>query len=116
MNDFPVRFVTAAHRLAVQERTNPMTSKDTDAQARLPRVVVDLKIPLWGLASAAAVVLWGLVSMYFTLATVSSKVDELQATVKVANSNFNQIVSEQALIKYRVEKLEAERAHQAPGR
>ncbi len=88
-----------------------MANKNDESQARLPRVIVDLKIPLWGVGSAAGVLLWGLVSMYFTLQDVSSKVGELQVSVKASNASTIQLASDQALLKYRVEKLEAEKFH-----
>jgi hypothetical protein len=85
-----------------------------EGQARLPRVTVDLKIPLWGLASAAVIVVWGLVSMYFKLTNVSESVISMQADVRAFNAATTQFASEQALIKYRVEKLEMDRRAPPP--
>jgi uncharacterized membrane protein (DUF106 family) len=81
--------------------------KPEETQARLPRVVVDLKIPMWGLMSAAAVLAAGLINMYITLIDVSSKMSEMQGTVKATNGETIKMAQEQALIKYRLEKLEA---------
>lgn len=86
-------------------------SNDKDAdKAHLPQISIDLKLPLWGLVTFAGAVVWGCVSMYFTLNDVSNKVSELQGSVKSANANAITLTSEQALIKFRLEKLEAEYA------
>ncbi|HYE71195.1 MAG TPA: hypothetical protein VD932_06715 [Aquabacterium sp.] len=78
-----------------------------EGQARLPRVVVDFKLPLPWLIGGALVIAWGLISMFFKLSAVSENVDELKATVKASTAVTTQFAGEQALIKYRVEKLEA---------
>lgn len=80
---------------------------------RLPRVTIDLKIPLWGLASAGTVMVWGLVNMWFTLATLSTQMADMQALLKANNAATLQLTSEQSLLKYRIEKLEAA-AHFSP--
>lgn len=77
-----------------------------DGMARLPRVSIDFKIPLWGIMGSLAVFLTGLASMYFQLARVADDVTEMKATMKVNNSTTIQFAQEQALLKFRVEKLE----------
>ena len=88
----------------------PMADKssETDAeQMRLPRVTVDLKIPLWGLASGGGALLWGLVNMWFTLNSLAAQMTDMQALLKANNAATVSLASEQALLKYRIEKLEA---------
>jgi hypothetical protein len=81
--------------------------------ARLPRVVLDLRIPLPWLLGGAGVLLWGLISMYFTLLDVSRNVTQMQIELRSATSSAMQLTSDQAMLKYRVEKLEADR-HSPP--
>lgn len=78
-------------------------------QMRLPRVVVDFRIPLPWLLGGAGVMFWGLVGMWFKLAALTDNVNELQIAVKAGTATTIQYASEQTLIKYRIEKLEAER-------
>jgi len=76
-------------------------------QMRLPRVIVDFRIPLPWLLGGAGVVFWGLVGMWFKLVALDDNVAELQIAVKAGTATTIQYASEQALIKYRLEKLEA---------
>lgn len=78
-------------------------------QVRLPRVVVDFKIPLPWLLGGTGVLVWGLIGMWFKLAALTDNVNELQIAVKAGTATTIQYASEQTLIKYRIEKLEAER-------
>jgi hypothetical protein len=84
----------------------PKTDFDGDG-LRLPRVTIDLKVPLWAIASAAASVLWALVSMYFQLATMGSQMAEMQALLKASNASTIELARAQALVEYRLTKLEA---------
>lgn len=78
-----------------------------EAQVKLPRVTIDLKVPLWGLVTAGTVLVWAMVSMYFELASVSKTVLAMQSDLKANNAATLQYQREQDLIKYRLEKLEA---------
>lgn len=80
-----------------------------ESTGRLPRVVVDFRIPLPWLLGGAGVMFWGLVGMWFKLAALTDNVNELQIAVKAGTATTIQYASEQTLIKYRIEKLEAER-------
>lgn len=80
-----------------------------ESTGRLPRVVVDFRIPLPWLLGGAGVMFWGLVGMWFKLAALTDNVNELQIAVKTGTETTIQYASEQTLIKYRIEKLEAER-------
>lgn len=89
--------------------SNSDASDENEATGRLPRVVVDFKIPLPWLLAAAGSIFWGLIGMWFKLAALSESVAELQIAVKAGTATTIQYESEQTLIKYRLEKLEAER-------
>ena len=91
--------------------TTENTRPDDEAgqQMRLPRVVVDFKIPLPWLLGGTGVLFWGLIGMWFKLAALDESVAELQIAVKAGTATTIQYASEQTLIKYRLEKLEAER-------
>lgn len=71
-------------------------------------VAFDFRVPIVWMLGGAIFVGAGLIGMYYQLANLSEKVSDLQASVKVANTTTIQFASEQALIKYRVEKLEHE--------
>lgn len=85
--------------------SNSDASDENEATGRLPRVVVDFKIPLPWLLAAAGSIFWSLIGMWFKLAALGESVAELQIAVK----DGTEYASEQTLIKYRLEKLEAER-------
>ncbi len=85
------------------------SSDENEATGRLPRVVVDFKIPLPWLLAAAGSIFWGLIGMWFNLAALGESVAELQIAVKAGTATTIQYASEQTIIKYRLEKLEAER-------
>ena len=81
--------------------------QDQEDTMRLPRVTVEWKIPLWGVVSAGGGLVWSLVAMYFQLTQVSQQMAEMQALFKTSSAATVQLASDQALLKYRVEKLEA---------
>jgi hypothetical protein len=71
--------------------------------------VIDVRIPLPWLLSGLIVVGWALVSMWFSLNQLVRDVADLQITVKAGNSQATTIAGEIALLRYRVENLEAEK-------
>ncbi len=75
---------------------------------RIPGVAVEWKVPLWGLVTAGGGLVWSLVAMYFQLAQVSSQMADMQALLRANNATTIQLTNEQALLKYRVEKLESQ--------
>ena len=87
--------------------THEIQQQEEETQGRLPRVVVDFKIPLPWLLGGVGAISWGLISMWFKLTTLSDNVTELQIAVKAGTATTIQYASEQTLIKYRLEKLEA---------
>ena len=89
--------------------SNSDASDENEATGRLPRVVVDFKIPLPWLLAAAGAIFWGLIGMWFKLAALGESVAELQIAVKAGTATTIQYASEQTIIKYRLEKLEADR-------
>lgn len=76
-----------------------------------PRVsrVIDLRIPLPWLLGVAGVVGWGLVSMWFMVNQLTKDVSDLQITVKAGNGQAVTVAGELALLRYRVENIEADR-------
>lgn len=79
---------------------------EDEGAVRLPRVSIDLKLPLWGILSAAAIGIAGLLSTYNQVARVGEDMQELKAQLKANNSQTIQFAQEQALLRFRVEKLE----------
>lgn len=78
-----------------------------------PQKVIDLKLPLtWLLATAFAVVTTS-AAMYFKLERLVTDVNDLQATMRAGNLQSSATAGEIALLKYRVESLEAERRRAA---
>ena len=76
--------------------------------------MIDFRIPLpWllgGFIAASSI----LIAMYFQLQQVTENLVALQIEVKAGNSSFATLAGEVALIKFRVEGLEAERRMQPP--
>jgi len=98
------------HPLRKESAVPTPPEQEDQGALRFPSVTVDFKIPLPWLLSGAGVLLWGLIAMYFQLRGVSESVDELKASVKTNNVTTIQFAQEQAILKFRVEKLEAEQA------
>jgi hypothetical protein len=84
-----------------------MPQNDLDSTTvRLPRVTLDLKVPIWAVGSAFAGLVWALVSMYFQLMTQSTQLAEMQALLKQSSSMSFSTAGDMALLRYRIEKLE----------
>jgi len=75
-------------------------------EVRLPRVTLDLKVPIWSVGISFAGLVWSLVSMYFQLSALSGQMADLQLLLKANGTQTVQLAAEQALLKYRIEKLE----------
>lgn len=86
-----------------------MAASHDDALVKLPRVTLDLKVPLWSIASAACVMVTGLVGMYYQLDQVGKDVVELKATLRAVNAETIKFAREQAVLEFRVQKLEQAR-------
>lgn len=76
--------------------------------------MVDFHIPLPWLLGGFIVACGSLIGMYYQLQAVSEKLVALQIDVKAGNSSYATLAGEMALLKFRVEGLEAERHMQPP--
>jgi hypothetical protein len=83
-----------------------MARAEEPSEARMPRIIFDMKVPIWGVACGVGVLVWALVTMYFTLQDVLAKVNELQGHSRTNGALMTQYAGEQAILKYRIEKLE----------
>lgn len=75
---------------------------------RLSRVI-DLKLPLTWLLGVAFMVAGAFVSMYFQLGQLREDMTDLKITVKSGNSQAATLQGEIAILKFRVETIEADR-------
>lgn len=90
-------------------------SDDNQQEPRVSRVI-DLRIPLPWLLGVAGVVGWGLVSMWFMVNQLTRDVSDLQITVKAGNGQAVTVAGELALLRYRVENIEADRRVEGKGK
>ncbi len=81
-------------------------TEELKQEGRVTRVV-DLKIPLPYLLTLIGSLAWLLISMWFTLNQLVVLVADLQITVKAGSTSYSVLASEQALMKYRLETVEA---------
>ena len=72
------------------------------------RLTIDLKIPLWGMITAAGAGFILFASLYFSVQALTDAVKDLQITVKSGNTSVMTLQSEQSLIKFRVGTNEAD--------
>lgn len=83
------------------------TQKQTQNTLQHLSRMVDLKIPLAYLLTASAAATWALVNMHFTVKQLAINMQEVQITIKTGNQQAAIDSGELALIKYRVDTLEA---------
>ncbi|GAD20975.1 hypothetical protein [Acidovorax sp. MR-S7] len=69
--------------------------------------VIDFRIPLPWLLGIGMAVGWALVSMWFSVNQLVRDVADLQITVKAGNTQATTVAGEIALLRFRVENLEA---------
>lgn len=86
---------------------------DEDQPLKVTRVI-DFRIPLPWLLSGLIVVGWALVSMWFSLNQLVRDVADLQITVKAGNTQAVTVAGEIALLRFRVENLEADKRLPTP--
>lgn len=90
---------------------------DRDTQpgelSRLSRVI-DLKLPLTWLLGVAFAVAAAFASMYFKLGQLGEDMTDLKISVKSGNSQATTIQGELAIMKFRIENLEADKRLGAP--
>ena len=78
--------------------------------------VVDFRVPLQYLAPVTAAMIWGLVSMWFGVQQLNKEMNDLQVTIKASIAASAALTSEIALIKFRLDNIENDRARQGgPG-
>jgi hypothetical protein len=82
-------------------------AEETKLEGKLTRAV-DLKIPLVYLITVGSSLAWVLISMWFTLNQLVILVADLQITVKAGSNNYSSLASEQALMNYRIQNVEAQ--------
>jgi hypothetical protein len=69
--------------------------------------MVDFRIPMPWLLTGFLVGVGALVGMYYQLQNVTEALRDMQVTLKANNTSLVQLAAEQALLKYRIDKLEA---------
>lgn len=84
----------------------PLTSEQPPPSVALMRMV-DFRIPLVWLLSGFVAAVGILTSMYFQIERMRETLQDLQITVKAGNVASGSLTSELALLKYRVDALEA---------
>lgn len=82
--------------------------EENQTEQRAPRVI-DFRIPLPWLLGVAGVIGWGLVSMWFMVNQLTKDVSDLQITVKAGNGQAITVAGELALLRFRVDNIEAGR-------
>lgn len=82
--------------------------QDNDV-VKLPRVTLDPRVPLVWLASGAVAVGAGLVGMYYKLDNVAESVTQLKSDVRANNDKTIEFARDQAVMEFRLQKLEQER-------
>lgn len=90
-------------------------SDDNQQEQHVSRVI-DFRIPLPWLLGVMGVVGWGLVSMWFMVNQLTRDVSDLQITVKAGNGQAVTVAGELALLRYRVENIEADRRVEGKGK
>lgn len=77
--------------------------------------VIDFRIPLPWLLGICMAVGWALVSMWFSVNQLVRDVADLQITVKAGNTQATTVAGEIALLRFRIENLEAATRQQGKG-
>lgn len=85
-----------------------------DDQAPPERVtrVVDFRIPLPYLISSGIGVMWALISMWFAVQSLTREMNDLQVVIKTSIASSAIVNSDIALIKFRLDNIENDRARQ----
>jgi hypothetical protein len=78
------------------------------SELRVSRVI-DFKIPLWSILSAAFFLALLIGGMYFQLNRLSEDMTELKIAVKAGNTSQASVQGELAILRFRVETLEADK-------
>lgn len=77
----------------------------------LPRLskVIDMKLPLTWLLGVAFMIAGSFVTMYFQIGQLREDMTDLKITVKAGNSQAATVQGELAILRFRVETLEADK-------
>lgn len=84
-----------------------MTNPTPPEPERIARMV-DMKVPLWGMLTAAGTAAFFIVSMWFTTNQTAAEVRDLKIDVKSGNSQTVTLAGEQALIRFRMDNVDGE--------
>lgn len=87
---------------------------EQEQDQRITRVI-DFRIPLPWLLGICMAVGWALVSMWFSVNQLVRDVADLQITVKAGNTQATTVAGEIALLRFRIENLEAATRQQGKG-
>lgn len=97
-------------------RNQSTDTPEKDGELRLPRVAIDMKLPLPVVAAAAITLAWGAISMYYQLHAVVEAMADVRAGIKESRDSTANVIGElttlkgrQGLLEYRIEKLEAQK-------
>jgi hypothetical protein len=92
--------------IPAKEDSMAPTPKQDEGSLQLPRVSIDMKLPMWGLVTAAVIALSCLIAMYYRLDQVGRDVNEMQLALKATNATTIQFAQDLAVMKFRMDKLE----------
>lgn len=109
-----LRAALHASKLLNGDQMNTARSPERDTEAKLPRVVIDMKVPLPVILSAALFLAGGGISMFFKVNAMAEAVNDMKTTMTANASTQAQLIveltntkSDLGLIRYRLDKLEA---------
>ena len=84
-----------------------MTEENQPIERRVARVI-DMKIRIEYLIGGVIFVSWAFISMYFAVQTLIESVGDLKIAVKSGNVSSNVLAGEVALVKFRLDNIEAQ--------
>lgn len=87
-----------------------------DQDLKLPRVAIDMKIPLPAVIAAAIVLAGGGISMYYKVNAIGDAMVDMKATLTAnavlqtsQGSDLKSVQSDMNLLRYRIDKIEGEK-------
>lgn len=90
---------------------------EAPSRLRMPRVAVNMELPLYAVVGVAATIAWGAISMYFQLKSVVESMAEVKTSIKESREAATLLIGDltalkgrQGLLEYRVDKLESKEA------
>lgn len=95
-----------------------MAAGRNDNEAKLPRVAIDMKVPLPVILGAVLTLAGGGISMYYKLNSVADAVTDMRATMTsnvaaqaAQAAELTNVKSDLNLLRYRLDKVEAPGGH-----